>query len=323
MADAEAEAAFLNSMRAGNNTDGNYEHDGSVNGQKAESFSTEEYEPAQAVPNTSFLPDSREFAEQTSSPLDMKHDLLPSTSVAHQINVTKSSIPIPGQDQSESFPAALTESRSMSTTSLPSATANSLPGTPQNPVETMGDNAHQLATSTYPSSNGIVHPTDLNDALSSVSSSVAKHASTLGAVPLQNAASYRYASELAQKSVTGSATKLTVTTTNNDAVLDDSTPITIQDTLAPEAEQTGDPAAEQIQTPSTAALKARLPHDKIGILEDRIKEDPRGDLDAWLSLIGEHRKRGKLLDARNTYERFLKVIPTAVSIQPSLLFKDT
>lgn len=59
--------------------------------------------------------------------------------------------------------------------------------------------------------------------------------------------------------------------------------------------------------------KARLPHDRVGILEDRIKEDPRGDLDAWLSLISEHRKRNKLDDARVVYERFFKVFPQAVS----------
>lgn len=64
---------------------------------------------------------------------------------------------------------------------------------------------------------------------------------------------------------------------------------------------------------TTAGPKARLPHDRVGILEDRIKEDPRGDLDAWLSLIGEHRKRNKLDDARAVYDRFFKVFPSAVS----------
>jgi cleavage stimulation factor subunit 3 len=59
--------------------------------------------------------------------------------------------------------------------------------------------------------------------------------------------------------------------------------------------------------------KARLPLDRVGILEDRIKEDPRGDIDAWLSLISEHRKRNKSDDARSVYERFLKVFPSAVS----------
>ncbi|KAI9799008.1 MAG: hypothetical protein M1825_004904 [Sarcosagium campestre] len=57
--------------------------------------------------------------------------------------------------------------------------------------------------------------------------------------------------------------------------------------------------------------RARLPHDRVGILEDRIKEDPRGDTDAWLNLLDEHRKRHKLDEARSTYERMLKVFPMA------------
>jgi cleavage stimulation factor subunit 3 len=63
-----------------------------------------------------------------------------------------------------------------------------------------------------------------------------------------------------------------------------------------------------------SAPKGRLPHDRIGILEDRIKEDPRGDLDAWRSLISEHRKRNKFDDARAVYERFFKVFPQAVCL---------
>ncbi|QSZ31112.1 hypothetical protein DSL72_000675 [Monilinia vaccinii-corymbosi] len=65
---------------------------------------------------------------------------------------------------------------------------------------------------------------------------------------------------------------------------------------------------------STSVPRARLPHDKLGMLEDRVKEDPRGDMEAWLALIGEHRKRNKLDDARVVYERFLKVFPHAAEI---------
>ena len=73
------------------------------------------------------------------------------------------------------------------------------------------------------------------------------------------------------------------------------------------------PAAKVVPpTPTTPAPRARLPHDKIGILEDRIKEDPRGDLEAWLNLIDEHKKRAKFDDARSVYERFLGVFPSAV-----------
>jgi cleavage stimulation factor subunit 3 len=59
--------------------------------------------------------------------------------------------------------------------------------------------------------------------------------------------------------------------------------------------------------------KARLPQDKVGIFEDRIADDPRGDVDAWMSLINEHQRRSKFDDARAVYERFFQVFPFAVS----------
>lgn len=66
--------------------------------------------------------------------------------------------------------------------------------------------------------------------------------------------------------------------------------------------------------PASTVHKARLPNDLIGICEDRIKEDPRGAIDAWVSLISEYRRRNKLDDARRVYERFFEVFPTAVSL---------
>lgn len=75
--------------------------------------------------------------------------------------------------------------------------------------------------------------------------------------------------------------------------------------------------------PTSASLpKARLPQDRVGILEDRIAEDPRGDIEAWLSLIEEHRRRHKHDDARAVFERFLKVFPSAVSMHSSEHFKS-
>lgn len=71
------------------------------------------------------------------------------------------------------------------------------------------------------------------------------------------------------------------------------------------------------QTPvpdESAASAGRLPHDRVGILQDRVDQDPRGDLGAWLELIAEHRSRNRLDSARETYESFLKVFPTAVSL---------
>lgn len=67
-----------------------------------------------------------------------------------------------------------------------------------------------------------------------------------------------------------------------------------------------------------SAKRKRLPQDKVGQLEDRIALDAR-DADAWLALIGEHQAKGKISDARNTYERFLKVFPDLVRIHLKLL----
>jgi cleavage stimulation factor subunit 3 len=75
------------------------------------------------------------------------------------------------------------------------------------------------------------------------------------------------------------------------------------------------PSAQQsiASTPVNSSLpKARLPQDRVGMFEDRIAEDPRGDIEAWLGLIDEHRKRHKYVEARATYDEFFKVFPNAV-----------
>lgn len=78
------------------------------------------------------------------------------------------------------------------------------------------------------------------------------------------------------------------------------------------------PAPAPVPTPVPAAqaaqsVQTRDPNDTIGILEDRVKEDPRGDMDAWLSLIAEHRRNDQLDELRGVYDRFVQVFPQAVS----------
>lgn len=63
----------------------------------------------------------------------------------------------------------------------------------------------------------------------------------------------------------------------------------------------------------SAASTSRLAHDTIGILEDRIKDDPRGDPDAYLELIDEYKKRYKQDEVKASYERYLEVFPLDVS----------
>jgi cleavage stimulation factor subunit 3 len=70
--------------------------------------------------------------------------------------------------------------------------------------------------------------------------------------------------------------------------------------------------------------KSRLAHDVVGILEDRIRDDPRGDTDAYLALIDEFKNRNKQEDVRRVYEDYLKVFPFAVrAFQPLSMTNDT
>lgn len=87
------------------------------------------------------------------------------------------------------------------------------------------------------------------------------------------------------------------------------------------ANTTGNSSSLTNSAPATVAAqasvsvpKARLPNDRTGILEDRIKEDIRGDIDAWITLIKEHRSRNRLDEARAVYERFFKVFPQAAEM---------
>lgn len=79
---------------------------------------------------------------------------------------------------------------------------------------------------------------------------------------------------------------------------------------------------------STAATPAPAPEgfahmppgmaglDPVTLLEARIKEDPRGDMDAWLNLMTEYRSRSRLDELRKVFHRFLEVFPQAVSLTP-------
>ncbi|KAG4305368.1 hypothetical protein PORY_000924 [Pneumocystis oryctolagi] len=56
--------------------------------------------------------------------------------------------------------------------------------------------------------------------------------------------------------------------------------------------------------------RKRLSHDRVGQLEDQIALDER-DASPWLKLIKEYQNRNKIEQARDTYERYLKIFPTA------------
>jgi cleavage stimulation factor subunit 3 len=55
--------------------------------------------------------------------------------------------------------------------------------------------------------------------------------------------------------------------------------------------------------------------DPVTLFEARIKEDPRGDMDAWVNLIAEHKRNSRLDDVRKVYNQFLEVFPQSVSLR--------
>lgn len=59
---------------------------------------------------------------------------------------------------------------------------------------------------------------------------------------------------------------------------------------------------------------AVLPTDVITTLEERIKQEPRADMDAWLDLMAELRRRNDIDVLRAVYERFLAIFPQSVSL---------
>jgi cleavage stimulation factor subunit 3 len=72
-------------------------------------------------------------------------------------------------------------------------------------------------------------------------------------------------------------------------------------------------ASSQLPPPA-AIVPQRLAHDRVGQLEDRIKDDPKADTDAWMSLIAYYKEKEQLDNVRKLYERFFAVFPLAVSI---------
>lgn len=79
----------------------------------------------------------------------------------------------------------------------------------------------------------------------------------------------------------------------------------------------GNPSGAPVPVPNapsnSAFASAPIGIDPVVMLESRIKEDPRGAIDAWLNLVNEYRRRNRLDDVRSVYNRFFDVFPQAVS----------
>ena len=80
----------------------------------------------------------------------------------------------------------------------------------------------------------------------------------------------------------------------------------------PTGSSTSTPAPAPGESSSAAPPVAGI--DPVTLLEARIKEDPRGDIDAWLNLMADYKRRSNLDELRKVYHRFLEVFPQAVCI---------
>lgn len=303
MADDAAEEAFINSMRSQNS--GVQGVAGTVSQQQADSDSDDEYDPAEALQADTLTTDAKDITVPS-----------PSVPVMHEALLSKSTPPVTApssannayQDQVDIN--TLNESRSMSPDSSVSVKEEAATET-----ETKGLlDAPQTETSiskgeagTNPLANG-----DNLDQVSPTAPNIVHDSIPTPNVPLHDDVQNTVSTDFAQNSVASSDHAAVSSLTDSATTAQGNSQVGPK--VATRKEQSQDAAASQTVTSPTVALpKTRLPHDRVGILEDRIKEDTRGDLDAWLSLIDEYRKRGKIDEARNVYERFFSVYPWAVS----------
>ncbi|KAI4149005.1 MAG: hypothetical protein LQ341_001434 [Variospora aurantia] len=308
MSDNSAEEVFLRSMKEKADAEAvQYEADG-ANGKQTESTSSDEYDPAQAVPDT-FSPNPaqdhllssgvvtqnlpHQSSDRPSSAagniaatglLDQAVDENGGRSQSQSMSGSSSSVSSPVNIQTSNVPFHMdgsTDSAIQENASLPNASSHGAEGAePQSPAIpspnfASGDTAAYVQTQNNPSGELFLGVTQ-NGVVHTDSDKPTSFSEA--ALQLESRGDVEVAPERS----------------------------TFQD-----SETKASASMPQKSTPAAAVPKARLPNDTIGILEDRIQEDPRGDTNAWLSLIDEYRKRGKIEEARATYERFFVVFPAA------------
>ncbi|KAL8688578.1 MAG: hypothetical protein Q9218_005547 [Villophora microphyllina] len=309
MADMSAEEAFLKSMKDMADAEAVQYETKAADEKQTDSTSSDEYDPAQAVPDT-FSP--RPAQDIPSSPGVVKQS--PSIQIPYQPLSGGANVAATGlQDHAVDDDDGRSQSRSMSDSSSSSAspvtiqTNNVLPKM-DGPAESSTQETNNLQTPSATAEDAVqIPPSSAIPSPTSASSAVVSH------VQSQNDVSVQKLPDVDQNGLAQSVfqSNPSLPDDGREALLESTTETATQ-APAPQEPETKTSTMNQGQVAPGAALpKARLPHDKIGILEDRIKEDPRGDMGAWLELISEYRERNKIQDARDTYERFFTVFPAA------------
>ena len=275
-----------------------------ASGQRAESISSDEYDPSQTL-QTETLPASTVQFTSNNSPL---HETLSTASDTPFNPTSTSAAPLPRE-------ASASLSRSMSRASSETSDSIAITTNQQEHSQTRSTSSAQHGEETRLGKHTAMVQGSSSSLLTVSGSSLNVSRSHVSAdyVPIQNGVQDQKHPESVQKGVTDTVPNLAAVIPDTGASSHSDSTVKPSETLpTPSVIDTRPSMREEAVPPIAATPKARLPHDKIGILEDRIKEDPRGDLDAWQNLINEHKKRGKLEDARSVYERFLVVFPSAV-----------
>lgn len=304
---ADEEAAFLASMHSMNEKANNYGAEDAVRSLQADSNSSDEYDPAQAVPT--LLPSSAPAPDpsvQKASVVDAPY----SGSLSSAPNVSLKPNPGPAAPDLENTPGPerQSESRSMSRTSSSASSSlhiiemNSASKSPLEGNVKLPDDGQQKGEGEADSREPMPLP----------QASVAAVADQNSTSPVLLANDVK--SEDIQNVFSQSVPNLAAVIPDTGAAVHSEPTAKPAETLPVPTAAPPSPPKEQPAAIAPPQPKARLPNDIVGMLEDRIKEDPKGDTKAWLSLIEEHKNRSKLEDARATYERFLAVFPSAVSL---------
>ncbi|KAI9771460.1 MAG: mRNA 3'-end-processing protein rna14 [Geoglossum simile] len=319
MADAEAELTFLRSMQVLNDLAGQYQSNGRPVGTlKEEPQSTEDYDHLQQVKDASFTANADDVSAQdvlsptSTSSLDSAHRLhAPLDPSTLPPTTTSSAQTAPARSNLQSLPRPSSHGSIQKLipppTNLASMRSQTIGGFVVDDDD--DDNETQLPAT---NSNGSLHaPFSIVGGGSPIASidgipHSGSHKTLFPQdVPLQKVAEDHDTLRVSRENRT--STDFVGVLPNTGSLPDDNSAKSTQSPLI----QQVNPAAQQNSTLAAAVPKARLPHDKVGILEDRIKEDPRGDMEAWLGLINDHRKRNKIEEARKVNERFFKIFPMA------------
>ncbi|KAI9680848.1 MAG: Cleavage stimulation factor subunit 3 [Caeruleum heppii] len=302
----DPEAAFLTSMKDMSGDEEEYTPQDVVTPDQVESGTAEVDNPVQDIKETSIA--------ARSDALDLADPAIPSPATVPPL--ATSSQPTHDRPSSADDPArstSLTEAQRDEQSSLQSPVITASQSTASKPRAIGG-----FVIDDEDDEGGLAPQAGLHGLLTAATSNTASRSMTRSPVPTTPLRNVMLPND--SKASTNGAEAATTDVSSVVPLLSVSA-TTSNEVSAPSALSMADPppvtAAEAATTtsrpevPIKAIPRARLPHDRVGILEDKIKEDPRGDIEAWLSLISEHRKRNKLEDARSVYERFFKTFPSA------------